>query len=50
MPEALTRWKFQALVHTQELALGYCSKEIITQKELMVQPNARRVSCARATG
>jgi hypothetical protein len=42
MPEALTKWKFQALVHTQELALGYSSKEIITQKELMVQPNPPR--------
>lgn len=42
MPEALTRWKFQALAHTPELAMGYSSKEIITQKELMVQPNAPR--------
>ncbi|WP_353717428.1 alpha-2-macroglobulin family protein [Dyadobacter sp. 676] len=42
MPEALTRWKFQALAHTQELALGYSSKEIVTQKDLMVQPNAPR--------
>lgn len=42
MPEALTRWKFQALVHTKDLAFGYTSKEIITQKELMVQPNAPR--------
>lgn len=41
-PEALTRWKFQALAHTQELALGYSSKEIVTQKDLMVQPNAPR--------
>ncbi|AHF14131.1 alpha-2-macroglobulin [Niabella soli DSM 19437] len=42
MPEALTRWKFQALAHTKELAFGYTSKEIVTQKELMVQPNAPR--------
>ncbi|GLU55788.1 alpha-2-macroglobulin family protein [Dyadobacter frigoris] len=42
MPEALTRWKFQALAHTKELALGYSSKEIVTQKDLMVQPNAPR--------
>ncbi len=42
MPEALTRWKFQALAHTKDLAFGYSSKEIITQKELMVQPNAPR--------
>jgi Bacterial Alpha-2-macroglobulin MG10 domain/MG2 domain/Alpha-2-macroglobulin family len=42
MPEALTKWKFQALAHTKDLALGYSSKEIITQKQLMVQPNAPR--------
>jgi hypothetical protein len=42
MPEALTRWKFQALAHTKELAFGYSSKEIVTQKQLMVQPNAPR--------
>ncbi len=42
MPEALTKWKFQALAHTKEGALGYSSKEIITQKQLMVQPNAPR--------
>ncbi|NIJ55849.1 alpha-2-macroglobulin family protein [Dyadobacter arcticus] len=42
LPEALTRWKYQALAHTKELAIGYSSKEIITQKELMLQPNAPR--------
>ena len=42
MPEALTKWKFQALAHTKDLAFGYSSKEIVTQKELMVQPNAPR--------
>jgi hypothetical protein len=42
IPEALTKWKFQALSHTKDLAFGYSSKEIITQKELMVQPNAPR--------
>ncbi len=42
MPEALTKWKFQALAHTKELAFGYSQKEIVTQKELMVQPNAPR--------
>ncbi|MBO9619315.1 MAG: alpha-2-macroglobulin [Niabella sp.] len=42
IPEALTRWKFQALAHTKELAFGYTSKEIVTQKELMVQPNTPR--------
>jgi hypothetical protein len=42
LPEALTKWKFQALAHTKEAAFGYSSKEIVTQKELMVQPNAPR--------
>ena len=42
LPDALTRWKFQALAHTKDLAFGYSSKTIITQKELMVQPNAPR--------
>jgi hypothetical protein len=42
IPEALTKWKFQALAHTKDLAFGYSSKEIITQKQLMIQPNAPR--------
>ncbi len=42
MPEALTRWKFQGLAHTRDLAFGYSAKQIITQKELMVQPNIPR--------
>lgn len=42
IPEALTRWKFQALAHTKDLAFGYSSREIVTQKPVMVQPNAPR--------
>lgn len=42
LPEALTKWKFQALAHTRDLAFGYSSKEIVTQKQLMVQPNVPR--------
>ncbi|MBK7562449.1 MAG: alpha-2-macroglobulin [Chitinophagaceae bacterium] len=42
MPEALTRWKFMALAHTKEAAFGSSTKEIVTQKELMVQPNPPR--------
>jgi hypothetical protein len=41
-PEALTKWKLQTLAHTKELAFGSATKELITQKELMVQPNAPR--------
>ncbi|HEY4150847.1 MAG TPA: alpha-2-macroglobulin family protein, partial [Chitinophagaceae bacterium] len=42
MPEALTQWKFQALAHTKDLAFGYTSTTVVTQKPLMVQPNAPR--------
>ena len=42
LPDALTRWKFQALAHTKDLATGISSREIITQKQLMVQPNPTR--------
>lgn len=42
MPEALTKWKFMALAHTKEAAFGSSTKEIVTQRELMVQPNAPR--------
>ncbi|MET0636461.1 MAG: MG2 domain-containing protein [Chitinophagaceae bacterium] len=42
LPDALTRWKFQAISHTRDLALGLSSREIVTQKQLMVQPNPTR--------
>jgi Bacterial Alpha-2-macroglobulin MG10 domain/Alpha-2-macroglobulin family len=42
MPEALTQWKWMTLAHTRDLAFGYSSRTIVTQKELMVQPNAPR--------
>jgi len=42
MNEALTRWKFMAFAHTKTLQFGLSSKEIVTQKELMVLPNAPR--------
>jgi len=42
MNEALTRWKFLAFAHTKTLQYGLSSKEIVTQKELMVLPNAPR--------
>lgn len=42
MPEALTTWKWQLLAHSKELAMGYVTRNIITQKELMVQPNIPR--------
>src|SRR5690606_12817037 len=42
MPEALTQWKLMTLAHTKVLATGYAEKTVITQKDLMVQPNPPR--------
>lgn len=42
MPEALTRWKFLGFAHTKNLEIGQISGETLTQKDLMVVPNAPR--------
>ncbi len=42
MPEALTQWKMMTLAHTKELASAVSTKTVVTQKQLMVQPNAPR--------
>lgn len=42
MPEALTTWKFMARAHTKDLSTGYLEKSVITQKDLMILPNAPR--------
>lgn len=42
VPESLTRWKLMGLAHTKDLKFGQFSKEIVTQKELMVMPNPPR--------
>jgi uncharacterized protein YfaS (alpha-2-macroglobulin family) len=42
MNEALTKWKFLWLAHTKDLKVGTGQKEIVTQKDLMVMPNAPR--------
>ncbi|MBS1915176.1 MAG: alpha-2-macroglobulin, partial [Bacteroidetes bacterium] len=42
MPEALTQWKWMLFAHTKDLAFGYSEKSVVTQKELMVQPNVPR--------
>ena len=42
MPEALTQWKLMTLAHTKDLASGYATKTVVTQKDLMVQPNPPR--------
>ena len=41
-PESLTRWKIMGLAHTKELKYALIEKELVTQKELMVVPNAPR--------
>lgn len=42
MPESLTRWKLMGLAHSQDLRYGQFSKEVVTQKDLMVVANAPR--------
>ncbi len=42
IPEALTKWKLLTLAHTKDAANGYSEKTLVTQKPLMVQPNAPR--------
>ncbi|MCG8574002.1 MAG: MG2 domain-containing protein [Flavobacteriales bacterium] len=42
IPESLTKWKFLGLAHTQDLKIGTISEEVVTQKDLMVVPNAPR--------
>ncbi len=41
-PEALTKWNLQLLAHTKNLESSYRSLQTVTQKELMVIPNAPR--------
>ncbi|WP_194766124.1 alpha-2-macroglobulin family protein [Tamlana sp. I1] len=41
-PEALTQWKLQLLAHTKSLESSTKSLTTVTQKELMVTPNAPR--------
>ncbi|MEO6488887.1 MAG: alpha-2-macroglobulin family protein [Ferruginibacter sp.] len=42
IPEALTTWKMLTLSHSKELSSGYSENTVVTQKPLMVQPNAPR--------
>ncbi|MCK4652939.1 MAG: hypothetical protein KAU01_00670, partial [Candidatus Cloacimonetes bacterium] len=42
IPEALTRWKMMGLAHTKDLKTGTIQNELVTQKQLMVIPNAPR--------
>ena len=42
IPEALTSWKLMTFAHTKDLSSGYDQQTTVTQKPLMVQPNAPR--------
>jgi len=42
IPESLTKWKFMSVSHTKDLKFGHLIEEVVTQKELMVVPNAPR--------
>ena len=42
MPEALTRWRMMGLAHTKDLKVGEINESVVTQKDLMVTPNAPR--------
>lgn len=42
IPEALTQWKLQLLGHTSDARFAYSSRTAVTQKQLMVIPNAPR--------
>lgn len=42
IPESLTKWRFLGLAHTKDLKIGTIDQTVVTQKELMVVPNAPR--------
>ncbi|MDP3115111.1 MAG: alpha-2-macroglobulin family protein [Candidatus Cloacimonadaceae bacterium] len=42
VPEALTRWKFRALALSKDFKIGTTENSTVTQKPLMVLPNAPR--------
>lgn len=42
VPESLTRWRMLGFAHTKDLKNGIVSNSLVTQKELMVVPNAPR--------
>ncbi|MDR0310691.1 MAG: hypothetical protein LBJ21_03790, partial [Acidobacteriota bacterium] len=42
VPEALTRWKMQGIAWTRDLKAGQITKELVTQKDLMILTNPPR--------
>ena len=41
-PETLTRWKFKVLAHSKDWRVGELTKEVVTEKTLMIKPNLPR--------
>ena len=42
MPEAVTRWQLLALAHDQNLRSGQLARQLVTQKQVQISPNAPR--------
>jgi len=42
MPEAVTRWQLLALAHDKSLRSGQLARQLVTQKEIQLTPNAPR--------
>ncbi|OGX87476.1 hypothetical protein BEN47_10580 [Hymenobacter lapidarius] len=42
MPEAVTRWQLLALAHDKNLRSGQLARQLVTQKEIQITPNAPR--------
>ncbi|WP_046245497.1 alpha-2-macroglobulin family protein [Hymenobacter terrenus] len=42
MPEAVTRWQLLALAHDKSLHRGQLARQLVTQKEIQITPNAPR--------
>ncbi|QKG53553.1 MG2 domain-containing protein [Hymenobacter sp. BRD67] len=42
MPEAVTRWQLLALAHDKGLHTGQLARQLVTQKEIQLTPNAPR--------
>jgi hypothetical protein len=42
MPEAVTRWQLLALAHDKQLHSGQLARQLVTQKQIQISPNAPR--------
>ena len=42
MPEAVTRWQLLALAHDKNLRSGQLARQLVTQKQIQITPNAPR--------